>query len=141
MVKYLSLWIFYFFFHTVMFFSILLIKTNSSWLIFELIKALEIKTSMLFKFCWQYYFIMVLFLFLNYLPILFNSCYYCTNFSFCYKLVIPIWIPRKDTKAEFEIHPVIAETKIIFQHNLELHKLCSAFYSSIRFALFLQGND
>ena len=124
-----------------MFFSILLIKTNSSWLIFELIKALEIKTSMLFKFCWQYYFIMVLFLFLNYLLILFNSCCYCTNFSSCYKLVIPIWIPRKDTKAEIEIHPVIAEAKIIFQHNLDLYKPCSAFYSSIRFALFLQEND
>ena len=39
-----------FFFHTIIFFfNALFIKTNSSWLIFESIKALEINTSMLFN--------------------------------------------------------------------------------------------
>ena len=39
-----------FFFHTIIFFfNALFIITNSSWLIFESIKALEINTSMLFN--------------------------------------------------------------------------------------------
>ena len=39
-----------FFFHIIMYsFSLLFIKTNLSWLIFEFIKALEIKISILFN--------------------------------------------------------------------------------------------
>ena len=47
------------------------------------------------------------------------------------ELVIPIVIPSKITKTEIEIH----------QYNAELQKPFCAFYSSICFALFLQGNN
>ena len=65
-------------------FSILLIKTNSSWLIIESINALEIKNSMLFNsnFFEQYYSVMFIFLFLNHWLILFSSCCYCTTFQY-----------------------------------------------------------
>ena len=45
-------------------------------------------------------------------------------------------------KAEIEIHPVMVEAKrrtcLIY---LELYKLFCAFYSSMHFSLFLQGNS
>ena len=49
------------------------------------------------------------YLFLNYWFIVFNSCSYCTNFNPFAEFVIPVGIPRKETKTEFEIHPVTAE--------------------------------
>ena len=45
----LSLQIFYFFFYIITFFKIIFIETNSSWVIFELSRVLEIETSMLFS--------------------------------------------------------------------------------------------
>ena len=58
------------------------------------------------------------------------------------ELVIPIGIPSKEGKAETEIHPVTAEVKKeSAQLNLELYKPFCGFYSSIKFALFLQGNN
>ena len=63
------------------YFRALFIKTNSSWLITESIKALEINTSILFNFDFVNNTILscFFFLFLNYWLIFFNSCSYCTN--------------------------------------------------------------
>ena len=59
-----------------------------------------------------------------------------------FELLIPIGIPNKEAKAEIPIHPVIAKAKIrSVQYNLELYKPFCTFYSSIHFALFLQGNS
>ena len=56
------------------------------------------------------------------------------------KLVIYIVIPSQEAKAEIEINPVIEEAKKSVQCNLELSKPYCAFYSSIEFALFLEGS-
>ena len=45
----LILQIFYFFFYIITFFKIIFIEINSSWVILELSKVLEIETSMLFS--------------------------------------------------------------------------------------------
>ena len=59
-----------------------------------------------------------------------------------HKLVIPIEIPSKESKAEIEIHPGIVEAKSKrVQYNLELYKPFYAFYSSIHLTLFLQVNN
>ena len=42
----------------------------------------------------------------------------------------------KEAKAEIETHPVIAETKISVQYNLESYKHFYAYYLSIHFSLF-----
>ena len=58
------------------------------------------------------------------------------------ELVIPIGIPSKEAKAEIETHPVISEVKLRKgSSKLEFYKPFCAFYSSIEFALFLQGNN
>ena len=45
-------------------------------------------------------------------------------------------------KAEIKIHSVIVGAKNeSVQYNVKLYKPFCAFYSSIRFALFLQGNN
>ena len=51
------------------------------------------------------------------------------------ELVILIEI-LKEAKAEIETHPVIAETKIRVQYNLESYKHFYAYYLSIHFSLF-----
>ena len=68
----------------------------------ESIKALEVKTSMLFN-----------------LDFTNNNSSYCTNpaviaqiFNPIAKLVIPIGIPTKEEKSGIEVHPVIVEAKI-----------------------------
>ena len=83
-------------------------------LIFESIKALKIKTSMLVNLDFPSSTIlqMPLFIFLNYWLIRFNSCSYCTNFRKIAEPIIPIGIPSKEAKAEIKIRPVITESKI-----------------------------
>ena len=79
-------------------FGILFIKSNSSWLVFELIKALEIKTSMLFNSDFAYNNSLSCFLIkdLNFL-----ICAFITRiFNPIAELEIPIGIPTKDAKAE-----------------------------------------
>ena len=78
------------------------------------IKALEIKTSMLFNLDFPNNTILSCFfyLFLNHCLVLSNSCSYCTNFNLIAELVIPIGIPAKETKAGMEKHLVIVEAKI-----------------------------
>ena len=59
-------------------FNTLFKETNSSWLIYELIKAVEIKTLLIMLFIYKMLFN------LNYWLILFNSCSCFTNFnSYC----------------------------------------------------------
>ena len=58
------------------------------------------------------------------------------------ELIIPIGISRKEARAEIEIHPVTADVvQEGVQYNLELHKPFYPFYSSMHFAVFLQGNN
>ena len=81
---------------------------------FELIKSLEIKTSMLFDLNFANNAILscFFFLFLNYSLILFNPSSYCKIFAPIAELVILIGIPSKQAKTEIEMHPVIAEAKM-----------------------------
>ena len=60
-------------------------------------------------------------------------------FNLIAELVILIGIPTKETKAEMETHPVIAEITMIIsdQYNSKLYKLFYASYSLIHFNLFL----
>ena len=92
----------------------LFIKTNSSWLIIESIKVLEIKTSLLFNLdfanntilpCFFLFFLIIEFyvLILAVIAQIFNPIA---------ELVIPIGILIKQEKAGIEIHPVIVEAKI-----------------------------
>ena len=80
----------------------LFIKTNSSWIIFESVNALEINT-MLFNFDFatntSLFFFFFLFIALYFL----NFCSYCTDNPMV-KLVIPIVITGKETKVEIEVH-------------------------------------
>ena len=54
---------------------------------------------------------------LNYWLILFNYCFYCTNFEPYYKTCNSIGIPTKGAKAKIEIHPVKLKYRSI-QYNL-----------------------
>ena len=92
----------------------LFIKTNSSWLIIESIKVLEIKTSLLFNLdfanntilpCFFLFFLVIEFyvLILAVIAQIFNPIA---------ELVIPIGIPIKEVKEEIEIYTVIVEAKI-----------------------------
>ena len=92
----------------------LFIKTNSSWLIIESIKVLEIKTSLLFNLdfanntispCFFLFFLIIEFyvLILAVIAQIFNPIA---------ELVIPIGIPIKEVKEEIEIYTVIVEAKI-----------------------------
>ena len=95
-------------------FGTLFIKTNSSWLEFESIKALEIKTTMRFNLvvandnilsCFFFLFLIVdlCFLILAVITQILNPIA---------ELVIFIRIPTKEAKAEMETHPVTVEIKI-----------------------------
>ena len=108
-----SLSFFIHFFILSYFFNTLLIKTNSLWLIFEFVKALEIKTYIQYYLefvkntiwsCFLFFFLIIgsYFLFPAVIAQMFNS------FS---ELVISMGIPIKDVKVVLEIHPVIAEAK------------------------------
>ena len=104
-----------------------------------MIKATEIKTSMLFNLdfanntillCFFFFFLIIDLYFLI-------AAVIAQIFDPIAELVIPIAIPTKEAKAKIEVHPVIVEPKI---------RKCSiyfrvAFYSSIHFDLFLQLNN
>ena len=75
-------------------------------------KALEIKSSMLFDLVFANHFIMLLFFFLIidlYFLILAATAQIVNLIA---ELVIPIGIPSKKTKSEIEIYPEIVEAKI-----------------------------
>ena len=89
-------------------------KISSSWLIIELIKALEIDASMLLNLDFANNTILSCFLFFSFII----DAYFLIPkaiaqiFNPIEELVIPTGIPRKEAKAEIEIHPVIVEAKI-----------------------------
>ena len=95
-------------------FSTLLVKTNSSGLIFESIKDLEIETSMRFnsdfanKTTLSNFFFFFLIIDLYFLI----RAAVAQIFNHIAELVIPIGIPSKEVKAEIEIYTVIVEAKI-----------------------------
>ena len=89
-------------------------KTNLSWLITESIKALEIKTFILFNLdfanntiwsCFFFFFSIIDFYFL--IPAAIAQI-----FNPIAELVIAIGIPTKEEKAEMKTHSVIVEAKI-----------------------------
>ena len=95
------------------YFKILFIKTNSSWLVTESIKDLEIKISFLSNFDFANNTILSVFFFF----LIIESCFLITAiiaqiFNPIVELVIPVEIPTKEAKAEMEIHPVIVEPKV-----------------------------
>ena len=95
-------------------FKKLFIKINSSWLIFESIKALEIKTSMLLSLdlanntILSYFFFFLLIIDWCFL-ILANIAEVLNHIA---DIVIPMGIPHKEAEEEMEIHPLIAEVKM-----------------------------
>ena len=96
-------------------FSTLFIRTNSSLLILQSIKDLEIKTSMIFNLefnnntiasCFFFFFLIIDLYFL--IPEVITQIANPIT-----ELVIPIGIPTKEAKAGMETYQVIVETKII----------------------------
>ena len=94
-------------------FSTLFIKTNSSWLIFEWIKDLEIHTYILFNLvfanktilsCFSFFFLIIDLYYL--IPVIITQI-----FNPIAELVIPLGMRIKEVKAKIEIHPVIVEAK------------------------------
>ena len=92
----------------------LFIKKNSSWLIFQSVKALAIKNSRLFNLDFANDNILSCFFFF----FLIADLYYLIpavitlSFKLITELVIPIEIPTKEATPELEMHPVTVETKI-----------------------------
>ena len=75
-----------------------------------MIKALEIKTSVLLNLDFANNTIMLLFLFLNYELILLISAVIAQIFKPTAELVLPIGISSKETKEEIEKHLVIPKS-------------------------------
>ena len=95
-------------------FDTLFIKDNSSWLTLESIKALAIKTSMLFNLDFANYNVLACFFFyflINDLYVLIPAVIKQTLNPIA-ELVIPIGIPTKEAKAEMETLPVTVEVKV-----------------------------
>ena len=123
-------------------FRTLFIKTNSSWLITESIKALEIKTSMLFNLdfanntillCFFFFFLItdLYFLILAVIAQILNPI---AELVICYKNTNQI------SKSRIETHPVIVEDKII--KCLIWFRVVETFlgFLLINFVLFVQRN-
>ena len=107
----------------------------------ESVKALEIKTSMLFNLdfanntiltCFFFFFLIIDLYFL--IPAAIAQI-----FNPIAELITPIGISIKEEKTEIKIHPAIAEGKIRkCSIKLKVEQTFCAFYSSIYFAIFLQ---
>ena len=89
-------------------------ETNSWWLIFESIRALEIKTSLVFNLvfanktalsCCLFFFLIIEFYFL--IPAVIKEI-----FIVLAELAIPTGIPTKEVRAGIETHPVTVEVRI-----------------------------
>ena len=88
---------------------------------FESIKALENKNSILFKLDFVNNTILSCFLFFSIIDLYFLiHAVSSLIFNPFTKLVLPIGIPSKEVKAGIEIHPIIVEDKRRGQYNLEL---------------------
>ena len=95
-------------------FSTLFIETNSSWLIFESIRDLEINTSVLFNLDFANDTILSCFFFLFLIIYLYFSipAVITKNFNPIGELIILKGIPIKEAKAQMDTHLVIVEAKI-----------------------------
>ena len=88
-------------------FNTLFTKENSSWLIYESIKALKIKTSMLCNLVFANNAILSIFFFFF---LIFDLTYLIPAVIAKKKknpiaeLVTPIWIPSKEAKVEIKLH-------------------------------------
>ena len=98
----------------IIFLSTLFIEANSSLLILESVKALEIKTSMLFNLDFakntilSCFFVFFLIIDINFLI----PAAIVQMFTLIVELVISIGILSKEAKAETEIHRIIVDAKI-----------------------------
>ena len=89
-------------------------KANSSWVIFQSIKALEIKTSMLFSLSFANNTILSsFFFFFLIINLYFLIPAVITQISnHIVELAVPIVKPTKEAKADMETHPVNIEIPI-----------------------------
>ena len=119
-------------------FNSLFIETNYLWLIYELIKAFEIKISITFNLifaintilsCFFFFFLIIDLYFL--IPAVITQFFNSPAI-----LVISKGMPTKEANAKIETLPVKAEVKVYIQHNL---KSCASFYTlySLNHVLFL----
>ena len=116
-------------------------ETSSSGLIFESIKALEIKMSTVSNLvfasntilsCFFFFFVTIDLYFL--IPAIIMKVVIVAV-----EPEIPTGLPTKEEKLEMETHPVTVGVKLSNdQHNLKPDKSFCAFYLSIHFSLFLQ---
>ena len=93
-------------------FNKLLIKTNSSRLQTESIKALKIKTSIMFNLDFANNIILLSFFFFIIDLHFLISAVIAQIFNPIAELIIPIGIPTKEAKSEMEIHPGLVKSKI-----------------------------
>ena len=89
-----------------------MIKTKSSRLQTESIKALKIKTSMMFNLDFANNIILLSFFFFIIDLHFLISAVIAQIFNPIAELIIPIGIPTKETKSEMEIHPGLVKSKI-----------------------------
>ena len=92
--------------------SALFIRTNLSWLIYQSIKAIEIKTSVLVNLVFANNAVLSCFLLLFFLIIylyFLSAAVIAQIFNPTAKLIIPVGIPTKESKSLIETHPVNAE--------------------------------
>ena len=118
--------------------STLITETNSSGLIFESIKATEIKTSMVFNLAFAHNSI-ILYFFHLFLILDFNFLIFAVTtqiFNPTAELAIPIGIPSNEAKAETETHSMREESKIS-----HCSKTFVLFTKQIIFVLFLLSNN
>ena len=99
-------------------FNKLFIKTNSSRLKTESIKALEIKNSMMFRLDFANNIILLCFFFLIIDLHFLIAAAIAQIFNPIAELIIPIGIPTKEAKEEMEIYPVIVKPKIKIVLNI-----------------------
>ena len=95
-------------------FEIFFTKTNSSWLIYESLKTLVIKSSILCNLffasnTFDHSFLFLILIIYLYVLIPATVARLLNPIA---ELVVPVGIPSKETKAEIETHSVIAETNI-----------------------------
>ena len=113
-------------------------ETSSSGLMFESIKALEIKISTLSNLIFASNTILSCFFFTIDLYFLIPAIIVKVVIV-AVEPEIPTGIPTKEEKLEMETHPVTVGAKLSNdQHNLKPDKSFCAFYPSIHFSLFLQ---
>ena len=79
---------------------------------YESIKALEIRDSMLFNVGFANYFI-IFFSFFNYYLYILISLFTAHIFSSTPEIIVLLEIPTTEAKAEIETHPVTSKAKII----------------------------